>query len=47
MATVTHWFLHHQSVLLETTLKRADAPVTFYTLKGAGHGGFKDPQWRY
>jgi acetyl esterase/lipase len=35
---------HHQSELLEAALKRAGVPVTFYTVKGAGHGGFKDPR---
>jgi acetyl esterase/lipase len=35
---------HHQSVLLEAALKKAGVPVTFYTVKGAGHGGFKDPK---
>lgn len=35
---------HHQSVLLETALKKAGVPVTFYTVQGGGHGGFKDPQ---
>jgi acetyl esterase/lipase len=35
---------HHQSELLETALKMAGVPVTFYTVKGAGHGGFKDPK---
>jgi acetyl esterase/lipase len=34
---------HHQSELLEAALKKADVPVSFYTVKGAGHGGFKDP----
>lgn len=34
---------HHQSELLEAALKEAGVPVTFYTVKGAGHGGFKDP----
>lgn len=29
---------HHQSELLEAALKRAGVPVTFYTVKGAGHG---------
>jgi dipeptidyl aminopeptidase/acylaminoacyl peptidase len=29
---------HHQSVLLEAALKQAGVPVTFYTVKGAGHG---------
>jgi dipeptidyl aminopeptidase/acylaminoacyl peptidase len=35
---------HHQSELLEAALKKAGVPVTFYTVKGAGHGGFKDPK---
>jgi dipeptidyl aminopeptidase/acylaminoacyl peptidase len=35
---------HHQSVLLEAALKQAGVPVTFYTVKGAGHGGFSDPR---
>jgi acetyl esterase/lipase len=35
---------HHQSVLLEAALKQAGVPVTFYTVKGAGHGGFRDPK---
>jgi acetyl esterase/lipase len=35
---------HHQSELLEAALKQAGVPVTFYTVKGAGHGGFKDPR---
>ncbi|MGD8787255.1 MAG: alpha/beta hydrolase [Phycisphaerales bacterium] len=34
---------HHQSELLEAALKKAGVPVSFYTVKGAGHGGFKDP----
>jgi acetyl esterase/lipase len=34
----------HQSVLLEAALKKAGVAVTFYTVKGAGHGGFKDPK---
>jgi acetyl esterase/lipase len=34
---------HHQSELLETALKKAGVPVLFYTVKGGGHGGFKDP----
>src|SRR5688572_24058598 len=29
---------HHQSVLLHDALKRAGVPVTFYTVKGGGHG---------
>jgi acetyl esterase/lipase len=32
---------HHQSELLEAALKKADVPVTFYTVKGGGHG-FRD-----
>lgn len=35
---------HHQSELLAAALKEAGVPVTFYTVKGAGHGGFKDPK---
>jgi acetyl esterase/lipase len=35
---------HHQSVLLEAALKAAKVPVTFYTVKGGGHGRFEDPQ---
>jgi acetyl esterase/lipase len=34
---------YHQSVLLETALKEAGVPVIFYTVKGAGHGNFQDP----
>ena len=34
---------HHQSELLEAALKKAGVPVTFYTVSGGGHGGFKDP----
>ncbi len=34
---------HHQSELLEAALKNANVPVTFYTVKGGGHGGFRDP----
>jgi acetyl esterase/lipase len=34
---------HHQSEVLEQALKQASVPVTFYTVAGAGHGGFKDP----
>jgi acetyl esterase/lipase len=33
-----------QSVLLTAALKNAGVPATFYTVKGAGHGGFHDPQ---
>jgi acetyl esterase/lipase len=35
---------HHQSELLDAALKKAGGPVTFYTVKGAGHGRFNDPK---
>jgi acetyl esterase/lipase len=35
---------YHQSKLLADALKAAGVPVTFYTVVGAGHGSFKDPQ---
>jgi dipeptidyl aminopeptidase/acylaminoacyl peptidase len=35
---------HHQSELLTAALQQAGVPVTFYTVKGAGHGGFTDPK---
>lgn len=35
---------HHQSELLEAALKKAGVPVTFRSVKGAGHGGFQDPE---
>lgn len=35
---------HHQSVLLEAALRKAGRPVVFYTVSGAGHGGFSDPK---
>jgi dipeptidyl aminopeptidase/acylaminoacyl peptidase len=35
---------HHQSELLEAALKKAGVPVSLYTVKGEGHGGFKDPK---
>jgi acetyl esterase/lipase/cyclophilin family peptidyl-prolyl cis-trans isomerase/catechol 2,3-dioxygenase-like lactoylglutathione lyase family enzyme len=35
---------HHQSVLLEAALRQAGVPVTFYTVKGGGHGRFNDPK---
>jgi acetyl esterase/lipase len=35
---------HHQSVLLTLALAHAGVPVTFYTVKGGGHGGFTDPK---
>jgi len=28
---------------IEAALKQAGVPVTLYTVKGAGHGGFHDP----
>jgi len=34
---------HYQSELLVDALKKAGVPVTFYTVKDGGHGGFKDP----
>jgi acetyl esterase/lipase len=33
---------HHQSELLVDALRAKRIPVTFYTVKGGGHGGFKD-----
>jgi acetyl esterase/lipase len=35
---------YHQSVILESALKSASVPVSFYTVKGGGHGGFTDPK---
>ena len=35
---------YHQSTLLVAALEAAGVPVTFYTVVGAGHGGFDDPQ---
>lgn len=37
---------YNQSELLEAALKKANVPVTFYTVKGGGHGGFDDSQIR-
>jgi acetyl esterase/lipase len=34
----------HQSELLAAALKKAGVPVTFYVVKGAGHGRFNDPK---
>jgi acetyl esterase/lipase len=34
---------HHQSVLLAAALKAAEVPVSFHTVVGGGHGGFRDP----
>lgn len=33
---------HHQSELLAAALENAGVPMTFYTVKGGGHGNFKD-----
>jgi acetyl esterase/lipase len=33
-----------QSVSLTAALKETGVPVTFYTVKGAKHGGFRDPE---
>jgi hypothetical protein len=30
--------------LLTSALEKAGVPVTFYTVKGAGHGRFSDPK---
>jgi len=35
---------HNQSELLRAALQKAGVDVTFYTVKGGGHGGFRDPQ---
>ena len=35
---------YSQSELLEAALKKANVPVTLYTVKGGGHGGFDDPR---
>jgi len=35
---------HHQSELLVAALEKAGVPVTFYTVKGGGHGRFNDPE---
>lgn len=35
---------HHQSQLLAAALEAAGVPVIFYTVKGGGHGGFRDPK---
>ena len=35
---------HHQSQLLEASLKQAGVPVMLYTVRGGGHGGFTDPK---
>jgi acetyl esterase/lipase len=35
---------HHQSQLLAAALNQAGVSVTFYTVKGGGHGRFSDPK---
>ena len=35
---------HNQSQMLYDALTKAGVEVTFYTVRGGGHGGFKDPQ---
>lgn len=35
---------HHQSVLLAAALEQAGVEVSFYTVKGGGHGQFTDPR---
>ena len=35
---------YQQSILLVEALQKAGVEVTFYTVAGAGHGGFTDPQ---
>lgn len=35
---------HHQSLLLESVLQQAGVPVRLYTVKGQGHGRFRDPE---
>lgn len=35
---------HNQSELLRDALKAVGVSVTFHTVQGGGHGGFKDPQ---
>lgn len=35
---------HQQSVLLKNALEKVGASVSFYTVAGEGHGGFKDPK---
>jgi len=35
---------HNQSEILCAALKEAGVDVTFYTVPGGGHGGFRDPQ---
>ena len=32
-----------QSVIFVDALRQANVPVTFYTVRGGGHGGFNDP----
>jgi len=35
---------YQQSILLVEALQKAGVDVTFYTVEGAGHGGFTDPR---
>ena len=35
---------HDQSVRLAAALEKAGVPCTFITIKGAGHGGFRNPE---
>lgn len=35
---------YHQSVLLKDALEKAGVTVTFYRVKGGGHGWFRDPK---
>jgi len=35
---------HNQSELLRDALQQAEVSVTFHTVKGGGHGGFRDPE---
>ena len=35
---------HDQSVRLAAALEKAGVPCTFVTIKGAGHGGFRNPE---
>jgi fermentation-respiration switch protein FrsA (DUF1100 family) len=35
---------HNQSELLLAALQEAEVEARLYTVKGGGHGGFKDPK---
>ena len=37
------WVPYGQSVIFVDALRQANVPVTFYTVRGGGHGGFNDP----